>query len=425
MNFKFLSNNKSDLINLITFILISALGLINIIIFATFKDLYLTLTMVIINIIIISLALTAYLSKVSLIYIVIGVIEIVLNSYTNSSTVSFVYFYLISAIIAILGGLIITIFMIYNKELPLVKKLLFGLLPLVIALGSLITVVSYDQIDRNKDTTSLNTWNVPSFIDSKEATNKGKVENLIYETKAYATDSRKVNKKVNVYLPYGYDENNQYDILYLMHGTGDNENYWLVNHRDNVTMLDNLIEQKIIKPIIVVTPTFYVEDDCKNDLDKLTYSFKDELKNDLVPFIENKYSTFALDNTPQSYIDSRDHRAFAGLSRGAVTMFHSALCSSLDYFSYFGAFSGSRTTGEELNKAISSESFDNYPINYLYMTSGTLDFATSLAIKQYNEFKNIDNKFSSSNLRLDITPIKSHEYANWHLNLYNFLQLIY
>lgn len=35
----------------------------------------------------------------------------------------------------------------------------------------------------------------------------------------YTSDSRnEITKTAYVYLPYGYDETKQYDILYLMHG---------------------------------------------------------------------------------------------------------------------------------------------------------------------------------------------------------------
>lgn len=34
---------------------------------------------------------------------------------------------------------------------------------------------------------------------------------------------------LNVYLPYGYDENKKYNILYFIHGMGDNENSLFFN----------------------------------------------------------------------------------------------------------------------------------------------------------------------------------------------------
>ena len=70
-----------------------------------------------------------------------------------------------------------------------------------------------------------------------------------------------------------------------MHGTGDDEKYWLKTNPYNKTMLDNMIADGDIEPLIVVTPTFYVEDDCADDLDQLTYSFAKELRNDLMPEI--------------------------------------------------------------------------------------------------------------------------------------------
>ncbi len=48
----------------------------------------------------------------------------------------------------------------------------------------------------------------------------------------------------------------EYNILYLMHGTGDDEKYWLKTNPYNKTMLDNMIADGDIEPLIVVTPTF-------------------------------------------------------------------------------------------------------------------------------------------------------------------------
>ncbi len=44
-------------------------------------------------------------------------------------------------------------------------------------------------------------------------------------------------KTAYVYLPYGYSEEKEYNILYLMHGTGDDEKYWLKTNPYNKTML--------------------------------------------------------------------------------------------------------------------------------------------------------------------------------------------
>lgn len=191
-------------------------------------------------------------------------------------------------------------------------------------------------------------------------------------------------------------------------------------------MVDNLIYYGDIQPLIIVTPTFYTEDDCADNLDELTYSFKDELRLDLMPYIESRYSTYAESADDKGFGESRDHRAFAGLSRGAVTMYHSAMCASLDYFSWFGAFSGSRTTEEEFVSSIQFEDFKDYAINYLYVTGGAFDFALPAQVRDYAMLLSIEDRLTVGvNTSFVSLPMQRHAIDNWHLNLYNFLQKIF
>jgi len=269
-------------------------------------------------------------------------------------------------------------------------------------------------------------WAVPAKFDTGEIAEAGTVEELVYETKAYATDRRAVKKRALVYLPYGYDETQRYNILYLMHGTGDDENYWLQKNPYNKTMLDRMIASGEIAPLIVVTPTFYVENDCADDLDQLTFSFRDELRNDLMPAVESKYATYAASIDDAGFAGSRDHRAFAGLSRGSVTTTHSAFCGSLDYFSYFGMFSAFRTTEEYLRETIQSGAFRELPIRYLYMTTGNFDFAAPAQYAGYRTLTDTEPRLAyGENTLFDTFPMRYHSMGNWHLALYNCLQKLF
>lgn len=269
-------------------------------------------------------------------------------------------------------------------------------------------------------------WAVPEQYDAPGCPQAGTVEELTYRTKAYATDSRELQKRAQVYLPYGYDENRQYNILYLMHGTGDDENYWLLTNPQNKDMLDRMIASGSIDPLIVVTPTFYTEDDCAEELDKLTFSFREELRNDLMVAVESKYSTYAETVDSQGFTASRDHRAFAGLSRGSVTTAHSALCGSLDYFSWFGLFSAFRTEESYLRQTLQSEEFQDYPIHYLYMTSGTFDFALLPQVRGYDMLLSVEPRLTQGvNTEFDVFPMRYHSIGSWHLALYNLLQRIF
>ena len=187
-------------------------------------------------------------------------------------------------------------------------------------------------------------------------------------------------------------------------------------------MLDNLIYYGEVQPLIVVTPTWYVEDDCEGNLDPLTYSFKQELRNDLMPAVESAYSTYAETCDREGFAASRSHRAFAGLSRGAVTTLHSVFNGCLDLFSRFGTFSGSRTPVEYFAEHIQSEECKDLSIDYWYVSSGTFDFTLAGQLQDYKAVLAAEPRLQEGvNTSLDVFPMRYHSMGSWHLALYNFL----
>ena len=374
-------------------------------------------------------AYTAWKSRMPFLHLVIAVAAFVLYFNTNfsTSTYYFNWMFLVESIVAAVGGILGTAYMIWKKT-SVRKVAVFPLAAAVLIVAGALGVwkTRYEAAHSAEGQARDEVWAVPAKYDEEEPEQVGSVEEVVYDTKAYATDDRDVKKKAYVYLPYGYSEEKEYNILYLMHGTGDDEKYWLKTNPYNKTMLDNMIANGDIEPLIVVTPTFYVEDDCADDLDQLTYSFAKELRNDLMPEIESSYSTYAKSADDEGFSQSRDHRAFAGLSRGAVTMYHSALCQSLDYFSWFGAFSGSRTDKTAFEVTIQTGGFAELPIHYLYVASGTFDFALPGQVQDYQALLDIEPRLRSGvNTCFDVFPMRYHSMGNWHLALYNFLQKIF
>ena len=335
--------------------------------------------------------------------------------------------YIVQAAAAALGGVLGLVFMIREKQPVRCVPYVSGLLAVAVAAAFLATwKISTDRAKNAQGAARRELWAVPSQFDGAACSRPGTVEELVYQTKAYATDGRAVEKSALVYLPYGYDGSRPYNILYLMHGTGDDQYYWLRTHEYNKVMLDNLIANGDIEPLIVVTPTFYVEDDCMDGLDALTFSFREELRNDLMPLVESRYSTYAGSCDEAGFTASRDHRAFAGLSRGAVTTAHSAFCGSLDYFSWFGMFSAFRTTEDYLRQTVRSEAFADYSINYLYRTSGNFDFALPAQVSGYQMMTDMEPRLVYGvNTLFEVFPMRYHSMGNWHLALYNYLQKIF
>ena len=434
-------NNWKDICFIPAVVLILLSG-IDILRFAILGDKTAFITFSLIAVVFILVAYTARKSRIPVLYLVIAVAAFVLYFNTNfsTSTYYFNWLFLVEAVVAALGGIlgiaaIIRVKIATGKAMQenrikrkTTRMAYFPAMAAVVILAGFLGFwkVRYEAAHNAQGQARDELWAVPAQYDETEPKQAGTVEEVVYNTKAYATDEREVKKTAYVYLPYGYDSEKEYNILYLMHGTGDDEKYWLKTNPYNKIMLDNMIADGDIQPLIVVTPTFYVEDDCADDLDQLTYSFAKELRNDLMPEIESSYSTYAKTADDKGFSESRDHRAFAGLSRGAVTTYHSAICQSLDYFSWFGTFSGSRTDAQQFQDTIQSGEFADLPIHYLYVASGNFDFALPGQVQDYQALLDIEPRLRAGvNTCFDVFPMRYHSMGNWHLALYNFLQKIF
>ena len=69
----------------------------------------------------------------------------------------------------------------------------------------------------------------------------------------YDSPTLKMQRRMTVYTPAGYDKGGKYPVLYLLHGAGGDENAWSELGRA-AQILDNLIATGKAKPMIVVMP---------------------------------------------------------------------------------------------------------------------------------------------------------------------------
>ncbi len=131
-----------------------------------------------------------------------------------------------------------------------------------------------------------------------------------------------IETSYGVYLPYGYDENQEYPILVLFHGGGGYDGSWFNNGLANI--LDNMIAEGRLEPTIVVTPNgedFPAEDaDLRWDRDAIT----DFVVNDLLPHMAEEYNA----STDPS------RRAIGGLSQGGAAIMN-AYFNATEEFGYY------------------------------------------------------------------------------------------
>lgn len=156
------------------------------------------------------------------------------------------------------------------------------------------------------------------------ATQQGTVEMITYDSKDYTrSDQPATSKPAYVYLPYGYDANHKYDIIYLMHGwTGVAEEYFGMAGRQQLkNLFDHMIQDKLVRPFIAVSPTWDKDNRSKGwseSTDEIAV-FYNEYENELIPAVEGRYATHAKTTDHDGIVASRDHRAFGGFSLGSVT----------------------------------------------------------------------------------------------------------
>ena len=209
--------------------------------------------------------------------------------------------------------------------------------------------------------------------------------------------------KLKVYLPYGYDDSKQYNIFYLMHGGGENENTIFSDDVKLHYILDHMIMNKELEPMIVVTPTF-------NKCEAAT--FYKEFRQSVIPLVEGKYSTYAKSTSEADLIASRMHRAYGGFSMGAL----STWCvgnHSLDMVGYLMPLSGDNWEGVG---ALTTE-IDRLGLQknqyFIMCATGSDDIAYGNMNPQMEAMKNdshfvYTSDFSKGNFYYLVAPGKTH-----------------
>lgn len=274
----------------------------------------------------------------------------------------------------------------------------------------------------------------------------GTVEELRYTCRSYVLEEAgegevDLEKRALVYLPHGYDPAGAYNVLYLLHGTDGDEGYWLDdaaagNGQSTRNILDALHDQGLIEPTIVVTPTYYslpgYVGNCGQGWDEphaedWPLHFWRELRSDIVPLVESAYATYASrDVSDESLAASRDHRAFAGLSRGSVTSINSVMMRCLDWFGSIGSFSGAWADPDEFQAALEGDFADD-AVRFWYNGNGSKDFS----LQNHEEFvaavlERMPGRFvDGENYAWVCLPGGDHDYQNWRVHLHNSLLAFY
>jgi len=227
-------------------------------------------------------------------------------------------------------------------------------------------------------------------------------------------------RRLHVYTPPGYDpaRGARYPVLYLLHGNGDTDGEWSKLGRAG-WILDNLLAQGKVRPMIVVMPYGHAVDPFATDpaaRGRNTSVFGEDLIGSVIPFIEQAYRVST----------AREHRAVAGLSMGGAQSLNVGLA-NLDKFSHIGVFSAGAGfgpgAGEEFEQrfggVLAKPEAVNKQLRLFWIGCGTTDFVYqgAKALSEALTKRGIKHTFRESG--------GGHVWPNWRLYLSELTPLLF
>lgn len=251
----------------------------------------------------------------------------------------------------------------------------------------------------------------------------------------YDSPTLKMQRRMTVYTPAGYDKGKDYPVLYLLHGAGGDEDAWTTLGRAQ-HILDNLIATGKAKPMVVVMtngnpncqaapgewsagqyiPSFYGYQGAK------PAATMDESFPDVMNYVESHYKV----------AKDKAHRAVCGLSMGGGHSFDISrrFPTKFDYIGLFSAGLHVGTTGdvrsdfykhlqgnEEAKKQLATL-FKNKPKLY-WIGMGKTDFLykSSADLRRYFDEKGYKYTYLETE--------GGHIWRNWRVYLTEFAQKIF
>jgi enterochelin esterase-like enzyme len=246
------------------------------------------------------------------------------------------------------------------------------------------------------------------FDKMREGIARGKIETVEYNSKTVGN-----KRKMLVYTPPGYSTETKYPVLYLLHGIGGDETEWYKNGAPQV-ILDNLYADKKIVPMIVVLPNGRAEpnDRAVGDIFAPEHvrafeNFEKDLLNDVIPFVESKYSVKT----------GREKRALAGLSMGGGQSLNFGL-GNLDIFAWVGGFSSAPNT-KSPEQMIPDPEAAKQKLKLLWISCGDKDGLISISqgLHAYLKEKNVPHIWHVDS--------GGHDFSVWKNDLYLFSQQLF
>ena len=268
-----------------------------------------------------------------------------------------------------------------------------------------------------------NRYDVPSSMFSRRS---GVDYGTLDSDVAYYSEIAGDNKKVNVLLPAGYDETKVYPVMYVVHGFGGSHSDHVGQNTYLRRLYGNMLHEGLTVPMILVGVEMYTDKASEKggkSREQLRYIYDkviDEIRSDLMPFIEANY--------PVS--KEREYTAVGGISEGGAK----SLCIGfkwLDEFGWIGSFAPDPNviqTGAGYESFWTDPYFQELPKPdgrntpyYIYLAVGTNDPWNINCTLYYGR---VLDEMGLAN-QTDSAEGYAHDNAFWGQCYYNFLSKVF
>jgi enterochelin esterase-like enzyme len=246
----------------------------------------------------------------------------------------------------------------------------------------------------------------PLFYDARPVPH-GAVDIRWYQSKAVSGIRR-----AYVYTPPNYDRGTaRLPVLYLLHGADGDDSAWTAFGRAN-HILDNLLAEKKVTPMVVVMPFGYAYPPANGAAgDRQRADFEKDLLQDLIPFVQANYRVHT----------DRANRALVGLSMGGGQALNIGL-RHLDVFSRVASFSGAVPRGaaaDSFNDVFADAKKLNANLKLLWVGCGAEDglFAPNKEFSERLKKSGVTHTFRESG--------GAHTWSVWRKYLYEVAPLLF
>jgi len=252
----------------------------------------------------------------------------------------------------------------------------------------------------------------PAVWDRRADISHGVVHLHDYDAKALGTVRR-----LRIYTPPGYDSahDTRFPVLYLFHGSGDNESTWTEFGRAQV-ILDNLIAAGKVKPMLVVMPDGHTAPPAPRNSPRTPEAraknltdFEHDLLSEVIPLTDSLYRTRP----------DRESRAIIGLSMGGNQSLIIGL-NHLELFAWVGGMSSAvREPETQIAPFLKGAASANDKLRLLWFACGKDD-------RLLQDNQRLDTLLSEKQVKHSFVETPgAHSWPVWRRHLAEFAPMLF